>query len=685
MPNFEKFGSFLLLEEVGADCIGRTYRAAKLGPAGLDRFVYLTKISPALAQNTALMKTLVEELKASASLTSPNIAKVYGCGKLEGAYFISWEFVEGKDLGIVFTRMGEGFPLALDQSLYIVSRITAALETAHSARIEDRSIIHGALSPVDVMLTYEGDVKIKHFNIASVLSKSQNDRKEAYRKIETYLSPEFLDGKLPDKRSDIYALGLVFFRLLTGDPLFTGTRDIDIKQRLDASRMMTPYQDDDRLPQSVHEIILKCVNPVPAGRYANIKDAKQALDALLVAGDFSPSTFNLAFFMHTAFRSEIEAEQKTMQEEKGMNFLQYVEVPSAAPAAAAAATHPPKAEPASSGPAEAGATVVVPRQSPAHAKPAPVAMPTFMQEAPRKGLPVPLLAGVGVVVVAGAIGGYFVLKPKPGAQTQPAVAQVSPQEAQRLKDLEDAKRKTEEELQAKLTEIEALKQQLAEGDKKDQERIRKDIQAKEAQALKAKEELKAKEQAMQEGRAPQIPSETSSAAVDTPKTSTNPTPGGQPAGPAETTAQLQPPAGSSPPPTSPSSSPAGSPSVTPPLTPPMPSPGATLPADLQVKEGQIIRLDLADSKPVVSKKGVATFPPIAQKVGASGTVVVTVLISTDGSVEDAKVKVSSGTKFGFDEAAISAAKKYKFTPAMKDGKRVRVWYDLPKFDFKPPR
>ncbi|MBI2840508.1 MAG: TonB family protein [Acidobacteria bacterium] len=681
MPNFEKFGSFLLLEEVGADCIGRTYRAAKLGPAGLDRFVYLTKISPALAQNTALMKMLVEELKASAGLTSPNIAKVYGCGKLEGAYFISWEFVEGKDLGIVFTRMGEGFPLALDQSLYIVSRITSALETAHSAKIEDRSIIHGALSPVDVMLTYEGDVKIKHFNIASVLSKSQNDRKEAYKKIETYLSPEFLDGKIPDKRSDIYALGLVFFRLLTGEPLFTGTRDIDIRQRLDASRMMTPYQDDDRLPQSVSEIILKCVNPVPAGRYPNIKDAKQALDALLVAGDFSPSTFNLAFFMHTAFRSEIETEQKTMQDEKAMNFLQYVEVPPPAPVAP---THPAKAEPTSAGPAEAGATVVVPRPQPVHAKPAPVATPTFMQEAPRKGLPVPLLAGVGVIVVAGAIGGYFVLKPKPGAQTQPSVAQVSPQEAQRLKELEDAKRKTEEQLQESLAAIDALKQQLAEGDKKDQERIKRDIQAREAQALKAKEELKVKEQAMQEVRAPQVPADASSAAVDTPKSSTNPSASGQPAGPAETTAQLQTPPGTSPPPSSPSTTSAGSPSVSAPIAPPSSSPVIPSPAESLVKEGQLIRLDLADSKPVVSKKGTPTFPAIAQKVGASGTVVVSVLIAPDGSVEDAKVKLSSGTKFGFDEAAISAAKKYKFTPAMKDGKRVRVWYDLPKFDFRPP-
>lgn len=677
MPRYEKFGTFLLLEEVGADCVGRIYRAAKLGPGGLEKIVFLTKISPSLAQNTPLMKTLVDELKISAGLASPNIARVYGCGKLEGAYFISWEFVEGKDLGVVFTRMGEGFPLALDQTLYIVSRILAALETAHGTRYDDHQIFHGALSPVDVLITYEGDVKIKHFNIANVLSKSATERKDAYKKIETYLSPEFLEGKAPDKRSDVYALGLIFYRLLTGEPLFAGSRDIDIRQRLESSHMMTPYQDDDRLPASICDVILKCVSSDSAKRYANVKDAKQAIDALLVAGDFSPSTFNLAFFMHTAFRSEIEAEVKAIEEERAMSFMEYVESPAATvpvPKAAAGAA-------VATAPAPASPPTAAQRATPARPVAAVTPAPKFMEEeAPKRKVPIVAIAAATVVLVGGGVGAYLALKPRPAPQqngsTGAAGSSMSHEDAARLKALEKEKQEALDKNAQIAKQYEDLKRQLdAARNKEEQDKIAKQLAAKNEEIKKAQEKLQstdAQVAAIKSQPTAESPQPVSSAPAESP--SGQPTGGGgsQPAGSVSTGTGTD----TGPQPTS---------SAAPPSTGGggAAAPTTTVPdaAVSQVREGQLISLESADVRPKVLKSVMPIYPPMAQRTGQKGTVVVSVLVSIDGSVAEAKLKSPSGSKYGFDDAALDAARRYKFSPAMKDGKRVTVWFDLPKFAF----
>ncbi|MEW6368347.1 MAG: energy transducer TonB [Acidobacteriota bacterium] len=104
-----------------------------------------------------------------------------------------------------------------------------------------------------------------------------------------------------------------------------------------------------------------------------------------------------------------------------------------------------------------------------------------------------------------------------------------------------------------------------------------------------------------------------------------------------------------------------------------------------VQEGMIVPLASCDTKPRIQTTCAATYPSHALGTDAGGTVVVSVLVSETGEVIDAKVSKPSGSKYSFDEAALDAARKYTFDPAVKDGRRVKVWIDLPVFDFRPPR
>ncbi|MCU0242103.1 MAG: protein kinase, partial [Vicinamibacteria bacterium] len=137
MTKKERFGKFVLLAETEVISLGSEYRAAKLGPTGLEKIVSILKLSPALSANADAAKLLMDQAKFAAQLQNPSIAKIFGIGKVEGSYYISYEFIEGKSLRAIFNRCRqEGFPFSVDHTLLIASKICSALEYAHSRKVE---------------------------------------------------------------------------------------------------------------------------------------------------------------------------------------------------------------------------------------------------------------------------------------------------------------------------------------------------------------------------------------------------------------------------------------------------------------------------------------------------------------------------------------------------------------------
>ena len=135
MPMREKFGKFVLLEEVETSGLGTEYRAAKLNPTGLDKIVTVLRGRPDLTANEETVKSLMDQVKFAAQLQNPNIVKLYGAGKVP--FYVSHEFIEGKSLQAVFARgRQEGFPFSVDHALLIASKVCAALEYAHGRKIE---------------------------------------------------------------------------------------------------------------------------------------------------------------------------------------------------------------------------------------------------------------------------------------------------------------------------------------------------------------------------------------------------------------------------------------------------------------------------------------------------------------------------------------------------------------------
>jgi TonB family protein len=685
MAKREKFGKFVLLEEVDSSGVGSEFRAAKLGATGLEKIVTVVRLNPSLASHPELAKGLMDQVKFAAQLQNPNILKIHGIGKVESAYYISYEFLEGKTLRTIFQRCRqEGFPLSTDHALLIASKICSALEYAHGRKAENgQRYAHGDVTPSNVLVSYEGEVRIRGFGHAPSRIREAG---VAAEEDALYLAPEQVGGEIGDHRSDIFAVGAILFETLTGQPLFQGGRTDDVAGRLAQAKLQSPTSDDDSIPKPIADILTRALGKEPGQRFGEMQEMRKAIDTLLFSGDFTPTTFNLAFFMHSLFREDIERESRQLKEDKDGSYVEFLGDEKARAAThtpvPVSATQPPSdtaatlVHPAATAAAAAAATAPVLSPPPVHAEKHPPAekhaAPHHHEPAPHVPSPsapsrdaaagftfhkdeqpkskAPLVVGVAAVLLIGA-GVAFMMSRKggsapeagPASQAAAAPTTLTPEgqaalakvkeledklaalEAERAaaetKAAEDAKKKIEQQAAAKGTAVDPAALAAA------QEEARKKAQAEQQRKLAEEQKRLEEEQKAAEAR---LAEEQKRAA--------------------EEAARLA--AAATPPPTT---------------VPPTTQAARLAPGSLvNLSDSGVIEPILETSPPLV-------YPPIAQRQKVEGVVELRILVDEKGKVSDAQVVTGAGGKAGLNEAAIDMVRKRKYRAATKDGVPVKVW------------
>ncbi len=359
MVTKERFGKFVLLEEIDATALGSEYRAAKLGPSGLEKIVSVERLKPALAANAEVAKSLLDQVKIAAQIQNPNVVRIFGIGKIDSSYYISYEFLEGKSLKAVFKRCRqEGFPFSVDHALLIASKTCSALEQAHARKNEGGArYFHGLVTPDNVVVTYEGEVRVRGFGYWPSRVREAGGIGETDRQ---YLAPEQVAGAFGDPRSDTFAVGALLYEMLTGQPLFPDGRDGDPAASVGRAKLWNPTTEDDGLPKPIAEILQRSLAADPAARYAEIQEMRKAVDILLFSGDFTPTTFNLAFFMHSLFRDDIERESRRLKEERDASYAEPLPEDTPTPAVVPAAVAPAAGLASTAAPASLGVAAASP-------------------------------------------------------------------------------------------------------------------------------------------------------------------------------------------------------------------------------------------------------------------------------------------------------------------------------------
>jgi len=715
----EKFGRLVLLEQTDSDPLGDEYRAARLGPSGFDRLVSVTRFSPAVSGHAEASKRLVDEARLVSQLQNPGLVRVLGVGRVGQFFYVSTELIEGRSVRAVLRLCSEeGFPFAVDHALMIASRVAAALEYLHGRKGEDgQAIVHGLLTPGRLVVAFDGEVKVKGLGLWPALGATGLLAPEE----RLYLAPEQAEGAA-GPRSDVYALGLVLLEALCSQ----GPDGRDPLERIAAARIASPGGEPAPLPKPLSNLLRKALGREPAARFASMAEMRKAIDALLFSGDFTPTTFDLAFFMHTLFRDEVERDQRAIEEARTGDYQEFV----VEDAAKAGAPRSPQTEPFAAhapGPEATDALGALPTAVPLagaseaqrpHDSPAPQASrpagpdssSSRLARAAResaaraphaaapagagKGRGVVLALGVVAALAVGGAAGWLYLAAQRREATQAAAAAEQKAAQARVHDLEARiaqleREKSEAEAKAAEEARAALEKQSAAGGQKadpaaiaraqdearkraraEQERKQQEELAKLAEAKHAEEQRAAAAQAALATPPPTPLPASTAQGMPTPTPAIELSPGGQASAPGPAGDSTLPrPLAATPTPGA-AASPAGAPAG-----------GAAGSASQGVAD---------PTDPAVRPPGLISEDPIPYPARAifrriTTVVVVRALVDETGKVIETSVVQPSGQppEYGFDQAAVNRVKGRKYRPARRNDVPVRIWVNV-RVEFRPP-
>ncbi|HEY7575094.1 MAG TPA: protein kinase, partial [Thermoanaerobaculia bacterium] len=299
----DRFGQYEILERIASGGMAELYRARRSGVEGFQKIVAIKKILPHLADNEGFIAMFADEAKLAAQLNHPNIVHIYDLGKIEaGGYFIAMEHVEGRDLRAILESAREvGMTLPVPLGVYVASKVASALDYAHRRRDgegRDLHIVHRDVSPQNILISFEGDIKLCDFGIAKAASKVSQTESGALKGKIQYMSPEQAWGKPIDKRSDLFSLGVVLYELLTEQKLFRGDSDLTVLEQVRAAAVTAPSAVNPDVPKALDAIVLRALAREPEERYANASDMLRDLEQVLYSYSPAPGSADLAIFLH---------------------------------------------------------------------------------------------------------------------------------------------------------------------------------------------------------------------------------------------------------------------------------------------------------------------------------------------------------------------------------------------------
>jgi len=306
-PGQETYGPYQLLEKIAVGGMAELFRAKRTGVEGFEKVVAVKRILPHLSDNKEFVDMFINEAKMVAGLTHPNIVQIFDLGRIEKSYYIAMEYVHGRDLRSILRQSVErALPLPRELAVLIASKVAAALDYAHRKKDDQGQkmrIVHRDVSPQNILISFEGDVKLTDFGIAKAATKATAHESGALRGKLLYMSPEQAWGKAMDRRSDIFSLGLVLYETLTGQRPFLGGSELSILEMVRECRIAPVESLDAGIPETLAAATMKALARDPDQRYAEAADMQADLERFLHE-QRPPTGADLARFMRRLFEQE---------------------------------------------------------------------------------------------------------------------------------------------------------------------------------------------------------------------------------------------------------------------------------------------------------------------------------------------------------------------------------------------
>ncbi len=308
----DKLGKYELIRQIAVGGMAELYLGRTVGIEGFEKLAVLKRILPQYAKNASFVNMFLSEARLAATLHHPNIAQVYDIGGDGGDFFFSMEYIHGEDLGrLIATALDGGVPLSLDTALTFACGLCAGLHYAHEKVGSDGrplNVVHRDVSPSNVLVSYDGAVKVVDFGIARVSSSHNPEKTNGGLKGKiAYMSPEQCRGKVAlDRRSDIFSVGSILFEMTTGQRPFTDETEYGILNQIVNTDAPKPSSLVPSYPPALEKIVMKAMARDVAVRYATSLALQTDLEDFAHENRLRMSALVLARLMSNLFPARLE-------------------------------------------------------------------------------------------------------------------------------------------------------------------------------------------------------------------------------------------------------------------------------------------------------------------------------------------------------------------------------------------
>ena len=314
------FGKYLLLDRISVGGMAEVFKAKSYGVEGFEKIIAIKRILPTMGEDRDFIKMFIDEAKIAGQLAHANICQIFELGRIDGSHFIAMEYIWGKDLLQIQNRLRKiKQPMPVQMACFSIAKVLEGLDYAHRKRDplgRPLEIVHRDCSPQNVLVSYEGEVKVIDFGIAKATSRNSRTMAGVLKGKFGYMSPEQVRGLPLDRRSDIFALGTMLYECLTSERLFQGETDFSTLEKVRNVDIRPPREINPNIPEVVEKIILKALAKDVDERYQWCSEMLADLQQFLMGADVVFTAKSLSSWLKEVFTGEIDKERQLLEQYK---------------------------------------------------------------------------------------------------------------------------------------------------------------------------------------------------------------------------------------------------------------------------------------------------------------------------------------------------------------------------------
>lgn len=314
---FKKFGKYSVIKKIASGGMADILLSISLSPTGFGRFVVIKKALAKFSSNLEFNEMFKNEAKVACNLKHKNITPIYEFGIEKEQFFLTMEYISGKNLREITKKIAsQRKELGIDNAVYIIKEIASGLNYAHNAIDSNTglplNIIHRDVSPQNIMVSFDGEIKLIDFGIAKIADTNLTKAGHLKGKF-SYMSPEQAQGERLDERTDIFCLGVILWELLTGKRLFASENEMASLKKIRNCNIPSTQKINPKIPTELNEIVMKALSKNKNLRYKTASKFERDLNLFLNRNYPEYSHYNLTFLVKTVYRKEVMQEREKLK------------------------------------------------------------------------------------------------------------------------------------------------------------------------------------------------------------------------------------------------------------------------------------------------------------------------------------------------------------------------------------